>query len=1156
MRYLLLVFIIAFACSTTATAVDVAISTQAGWWSQAAADREMQEIADNVTAVLVELFTPAEQAALATWVTEHTGDGISDLLIICGQFPDTIYPSGNAQPDGSLAELFLDDGNTIINTGDWIFYVVNGSGDNGPGGLQNMMDIPGVTVVGEDDTAVTVTTDGHDYTPSLQDFATDRPFHLDTLANDWEVELILAGNATETRADPVIVRNTVTGGRIGIFYQTMSQDQDPRGEVISEWINNWYLPKVAGGGIPFARLPDPKDGSFFGQTWGTLSWRPGDFAVSHDVYMGTNFDDVNNGAVDTFVGNVATPMQIVGFVGFPFPDGLVPGATYYWRVDEVNDADPNSPWKGSVWSFSIPPRKAHEPSPADGAEFIRTDATLSWTAGHEAKLHTIFFGDNYDAVADAADGVQSMAATHNPGTLEAGKTYYWRIDEFNPPIVEKGDVWSFTTLPDIPISDPNMLGWWKLDEGVGTTVVDWSGHGNHGTLVGSPDWVAGQSGSALEFTGAGTYVDCGNAEVLNVGVFSVSFWCNIPDTQGYNHMVSKGGHQTTPAVNWGVMMHSDEERILYESFNDTAWPGIRADTTIGQWHHVVATFDGDTMQLYHDGVLAETTSGAGMLLDQSRPFLIGARSDAGAAGAFFTGSIDDVRIYNKVLNQDEIYQAMRGDPKLAWNPSPVNDEIAAINVATNLTWSAGDGASQHDVYFGIDSDAVAGADASDTTGIYRGRQNTTSYTPDGVTMGSGSFYWRIDEVANDGSIVEGGIWTFTVADYALVDDFESYNDIPDGEAGSNLVYVAWIDGFDNPTLNGSTMGYVTGASMETGNVHGGDQSVAFQFNNTTAGVSEVVRTFTPAQDWTAHGIITLSLWFAGDAANVPGQLYVEVNGVRVNYDGDASNLTRAPWQVWNIDLTVIGTNLSNVTSLAIGIQGSGATGTLLLDDIRLYTKARELVTPVQPGASGLVAQYAFEGNANDSAGGHHGTVNGSPLYPVGKSGLAIALDGIDDHVVIGSVGISGVQPRTIAGWAKANVLGTPAWVDVFGFTGPSTDNVHFDIELVGDTSTTTLGWYGLHVHGWEQDIMPIDLEWHHLAASYDGTTVKWYGDGLLVGSEDRTLATSDNVHVGKRQDNDNYFPGQVDDFRIYNRVLSDEEMAGLAGITQPYDKPL
>ena len=119
-------------------------------------------------------------------------------------------------------------------------------------------------------------------------------------------------------------------------------------------------------------------------------------------------------------------------------------------------------------------------------------------------------------------------------------------------------------------------------------------------------------------------------------------------------MVSKGGHESAIAVNWGVMMHSDEQRILFESFNGNTWPGIRADTTIGMWHHVVATYDGDTMQLYHDGALAETTSGAGMVLDQSRPLLIGARSDAGSAGAFFSGSIDDVRIYNRVLSDAEI----------------------------------------------------------------------------------------------------------------------------------------------------------------------------------------------------------------------------------------------------------------------------------------------------------------------------------------------------------------------------------------------------------------------------------------------------------------------------------------------------------------------
>ena len=341
MKNKILVFVVAFAFGATAMAADIAISTQANWWGQAAADREMQEIANNVTTVSVEQFTATDQDALADWVKEHTGDGVSDLLILCGQFPATIYDPGNGQADDSLAELFLDDGNTIINTGDYMFYVVDSAGTNAAGGLQTMMDIAGITMW-DDDTSVSVTAEGQEFTPTLVDYATDRPFHLDELEGDWVAELILAQNTAGTRADPVIVLNTATGGRLGIFYQTNSQDNDPRGEVMSEWINNWWIPNVAVAN-PLARSPDPKDGALLGQTWGTLSWKPGDFAVSHDVYMGTNFDDVNDGAADTFVGSASTAMQIVGFMGFPFPDGLAPGTTYYWRIDEVNDANPDSP---------------------------------------------------------------------------------------------------------------------------------------------------------------------------------------------------------------------------------------------------------------------------------------------------------------------------------------------------------------------------------------------------------------------------------------------------------------------------------------------------------------------------------------------------------------------------------------------------------------------------------------------------------------------------------------------------------------------------------------------------------------------------------------------------------------------------------------------
>jgi Concanavalin A-like lectin/glucanases superfamily len=100
---------------------------------------------------------------------------------------------------------------------------------------------------------------------------------------------------------------------------------------------------------PYAYGPNPAEGSIQPDTWVTLKWSVGDFAVSHDAYLGDNFDDVNNGTGGTFQDNQDATLLVVGFPGYPYPDGLVPGTTYYWRIDEVNDAEPNSPWKGPVW---------------------------------------------------------------------------------------------------------------------------------------------------------------------------------------------------------------------------------------------------------------------------------------------------------------------------------------------------------------------------------------------------------------------------------------------------------------------------------------------------------------------------------------------------------------------------------------------------------------------------------------------------------------------------------------------------------------------------------------------------------------------------------------------------------------------------------------
>ena len=917
--------------------------------------------------------------------------------------------------------------------------------------------------------------------------------------------------------------------------------------------------------------PTPEDGALHQDVWVSLSWSPGQTATSHDVYMGESFADVNDGAAGTFRGNQPSTSFFVGLglPGDPYPSGLVPGTTYYWRIDEV-EADGTTKHRGGVWSFSIPPRTAYDPAPATGSKFVDPDVKLSWAPGLSAKLHTVFFGTSFEDVNSATVGTPTTVTTFTPsGPLEGDKTYYWRVDEFDGSATHKGNIWSFTTVPNIPITDPNLVGWWKFESGSGTRVIDFSGHGNHGTIVpgvlDTVHWVEGVFNKALQFLGD----NMGHVELppnmVTTAKGSVLMWINTTQGNAANNNEGMLWYGTeTGGDGYGdeneIHLNIDDpgEGQLDFVLQGTADVTLEYDNIGGTgWRHVAATWDlTDGCRLYVDGqeVDVEAHNNTAVNLAVIR---LGRPVGTGNGNRYYEGLMDDVRLFDRAISAAQISEIMtKGeDPLRAGAINPRNGALISINLATPLRWAPGEKAAQHDVYFGLDKDAVTNADATDTTGLYRGRQSTTSYTPpEGVQLNGGPYYWRIDEVNTDGTLTMGGVWSFSVADYVLVEDFESYNDIPAGQPGSNLVYVAWLDGYGT-TTNGSTIGYPVGASMETANVHSGTQSAPLLYNNSTAAFSEAERTFA-AQDWTEHGIQTLSLWFFGDAANLPGQLYVKINGVKVPYDGDATNLKKPLWQVWNINLASVGVNLRSVTRLAIGVDTKGATGTLLLDDIRLYPYARELITPVQPDPAGLVARFAFEGNANDSAGGHNGAPNGSPLYVAGRSGQAVSLDGVDDYLFIGGVGISGAAPRTIAGWAKATVLGTPAWVNVFGFTGPAGNDGHFDIELVGDTANTTLGWYGLHVYGWEQDIMAIDLEWHHLAASYDGTTIKWYGDGALVGSDNtRILNTPDNVHIGKREDNTNYFPGSVDEVQIFNRTLSDAEVAGLAGRTTPFDKP-
>jgi hypothetical protein len=645
--------------------------------------------------------------------------------------------------------------------------------------------------------------------------------------------------------------------------------------------------------LPKATKPSPADGAIHLETWASLAWETGGNAVSHDVYFGENFIDVNDGTVETYQGNQDLDYFLVGIFGYPYPDGLVPGTTYYWRIDEINDLDPNSPWKGDVWSFTVPSKIAYNPNPPDGARFIKPGTILSWSAGFGAKLQTVFFGDNYDDVSNATEGMPVVALTYNPGMLEYDKSYYWRIDQSDGLTTYIGDVWSFKTLPDIPVSDPNLVAWWKLDEDQGTTVVDWSGHKNDGTLINGPKWVTGYHDAALELDGSDDYVNFSNTSNLPAGnsARSMCGWAKTDTVAaGYRWIAAYGSPSTSQAMFIG-MLDSDLVGGGYggdDVFNNGFWE-------VNIWHHICLTYDGTTARLYADGIEVAVEA-KNWDLTLSRTYIGRQVNDA---AQFWDGMIDDVRIYDRVLTPEEIKQAMRGDTTLAWDPIPADGSTPDIHIATPLSWSPGDKAVEHDVYFGTDADAVADADTS-TEGVYRGRQSATSYNPpEGVEWGGGPYYWRIDEYNTDGTISNGKVWGFTAADYLIVDDFESYN-------ADEPIWEPWPDGlgYGTPGTDPYFAGNGTGAAVgdestasytEETIVHSGLQSMPFIYDNNKQGYSrysETEKTLSYPRDWTEEGVKELSLWFRGYAASV---------GSFVEGPVGTYTMTASGADIWNVN---------------------------------------------------------------------------------------------------------------------------------------------------------------------------------------------------------------------------------------------------------------
>jgi hypothetical protein len=771
-----------------------------------------------------------------------------------------------------------------------------------------------------------------------------------------EKDLGYAGTIRENEL-PVNIGRRSTGGRFfdGMIDEVMIYNHALSGDEIHKVVTDL-------GGFRHALKPDPADGAFISNSWTALSWQPGYFAVSHDVYMGDNYDDVANGTGETFRGNLDlnTTFFIAGIPGYAFPDGLVPGTTYYWRIDEVNNADLNSLWKGDVWSFTVPSKTADNPDPADGAEFVDLDAVLSWMPGYYAELHTVYIGNDFDDVNDATGGVSGEFTTYTPGELELGKVYYWRVDELDGTNTYKGDVWSFKTIPVIAINDPNLMGWWKFDEGQSQNALDWSGHGKHATLMGGPTWIAGYDGGGLKLDGYNDYVVLPIGWVIN-SLSSATFttWVNFSNAGDRWQRIFDFGSGMETYISLCPKTGIDGPMRLAMTTSG-AWgeSHLDAPTPLASgWYHVSVVVTSTDMKLYLDGVVVASGSTSVALSDLGRTENNWLGRSQYLVDGYFNGSLDDFRIYDYALSTDEIVMTMRGDPMLAWGANPADGTSPDIQVALPLSWSAGEKASQHDVYFGTDADDVDNAN-KDTPDIYRGRQDGTSYTPpEGVEWGGGPYFWRIDELNTDETMSRGKIWSFSVADFILVDDFEDY------DIGNNEIWWSWKDGLgyvahDNePAYPGNGTGSAVGdgttlSYCEETIVHGGGKSMPYFYDNNKQGYSyysQAELTLDYPRDWTEQNVNELIIWFRGVVSNDAERLYVSLSNRTgapvVIYHDDPAATQAGAWTEWVIPLQDFADqdiDLTDVNAIAIGvgtkgnITSPGGVGEMFFDDIRLY----------------------------------------------------------------------------------------------------------------------------------------------------------------------------------------------------------------------------
>ncbi len=567
---------------------------------------------------------------------------------------------------------------------------------------------------------------------------------------------------------------------------------------------------------------------------------------------------------------------------------MLKGTWWAMAGDDLN----TKVWIDRVYFGAEPPLPRRDlavnPDPANEASDVWRDTDLGWTPGAFAQTHDVYLGADFNDVNDAARATpmgvlvnqgQSIS-TYDPGRLAFDQTYYWRVDEVNGApdnAVIKGTVWSFTTEPlAYPI------------ENVTAT--------SNATSNAGEEPVNAVNGSGL---------DDGDLHSTS----TPDMWQGTPGADPvFIQFEFDRIYQLHQMLVWNY--NAEFEPILGFGLKDVT---------------VEYSVDGAEWMVLGDVELAQATARPDYAANSTVDFAgvavryvrLTVNSGWGTLGQY---GLSEVRF---------LYI-----PAQARGPEPA-DGAADVDVNASLAWRPGRDAATHEVSISTDEGAVAAGTAPVEVA------SQSRYVPGDLEFGN-TYYWRVDEV-NDVEAVnvwEGDLWSFATQEYAVVEDFEVYDD------DDNRIYDTWIDGWVNST--GSTVGYLDAPFAEIAIVHGGGQSMPLEYHNGESPFySETSRTWASNQNWTVGGANSLRLHFQGGADNTPETLYLVVEdsagNVAVLTNADPEAILATDWQEWVIplaDLTAAGVNPAGVKTIYVGLGDrdnptSGGTGRICLDDIEV-----------------------------------------------------------------------------------------------------------------------------------------------------------------------------------------------------------------------------